>query len=170
MKLLGNFVRRVVNEQGEMEVTFSLHDYHFKQQALELEKKPYNLDIKEIKGKRTLQQNAYIWALIHEIDRAINGHRSDEMSIYCNLIEMSNIRVIPLETIEAAKPELEKSFRVVREVERRKSIKGTDTVVYKCYFGTSVFDKEEMSRFIDNLLDHATEEGIDIAYYDRVLR
>lgn len=170
MKIIANYIRRVVNEQGEMEITFSLRDYHFKRQAQSLENIPYSIEIKEVKGKRTLQQNAYIWALIHEIDLAINGHKSDEMSIYCNLIEMSNIQVVPLETIEAAKPELEKTFRVVKEIERRKSIKGADTVVYKCYFGTSHFNKEEMSRFIENLLDYAQEVGVETAYYDKVLR
>lgn len=128
------------------------------------------VEIKRPKDKRTLEQNRLIWLIIGLIDKRINGYFSDEMSIYCSLIRQAKIKTQYFETLEAAKGHLEEVYRVVEEIERRVSEKGIETVLYRCYIGTSKFTKEEMSDFIEVLINRAYQEGLDIHHYEETLR
>ncbi|MDO4721620.1 MAG: hypothetical protein Q4A78_13230 [Peptostreptococcaceae bacterium] len=128
------------------------------------------VEIRRPKDKRSLEQNRLIWRIIGLIDRKINGYFSDEMNLYCSLIRQAKIKTHYFETLEAAKGHLEEVYRVVEEVERRVSEKGTKTVLYRCYIGTSKFTKEEMSDFIEVLINRAYQEGIDVHHYEDTLR
>lgn len=128
------------------------------------------VEIKRPKDKRSLEQNRLMWRVLHMIDQKINGYQSDEWSIYCNLIKQARIKTDFLMTLEAARGKLERLYRVVEEVERRTSEKGVEMVVYRCYPGTSDFTKEEMSDFIEALIDRAYREGLDIHHYEDTLR
>lgn len=127
------------------------------------------VEIKRPKDKRTLQQNAYIWEIIGQIDAKVNGYMSDINSIYKNILQEAKIKCLYMQTTEKAKSILEQNFRVVEEVERRFTDKG-ESVLYRCYFGTSQFDKTEMSNFIETLINTAYEHGIDVYNYEDVLR
>lgn len=123
------------------------------------------LEIKRQKDKRTLKQNRYIWLIISMIDEKINGYCSDEMNIYCQIIEQAKIKTDYIQTLEGAKKRLEDIYRVVKEIEKR-----GNSVLYRCYLGTSQFTKEEMIRFIEVLINRAYQEGIDVYQYERLLR
>lgn len=123
------------------------------------------LEIKHQKDKRTLKQNRYIWLIISMIDEKINGYCSDEMNIYCQIIEQAKIKTDYIQTLEGAKKRLEDIYRVVKEVEKR-----GNSVLYRCYLGTSQFTKEEMTRFIEVLINRAYQEDIDVLQYERLLR
>ena len=123
------------------------------------------LEIKRQKDKRTLKQNRYIWLIISMIDEKINGYCSDEMNIYCQIIEQAKIKTDYIQTLEAAKPRLEDVYRVVKEVEKR-----GNSVLYRCYLGTSQFTKEEMTRFIEVLINRAYQEDSDVLQYESLLR
>ena len=47
-----------------------------------------------------------------------------------------------------------------------KTDKGQELTKFLLYKGTSQFNTEEMSRFIDALLDYAIESGVDVREYD----
>lgn len=123
------------------------------------------LEIKRQKDKRTLKQNRYIWLIISMIDEKINGYCSDEMNIYCQIIEQAKIKTDYIQTLEGAKKRLEDIYRVVKEVEKR-----GNSVLYRCYLGTSQFTKEEMTRFIEVLINRAYQEDIDVLQYESLLR
>lgn len=128
-----------------------------------------SVEIKRPRDKRTLKQNAYIWEIISQIDRRLNGFNSDEFSIYKQILKEAKIKSVYIQTVEEAKRDLEGLFRYVEEVERRSSEKG-DSVLFRCYYGTSKFTKEEMARFIEALIDRAYQEGIDVYHYEEVLK
>ena len=131
--------------------------------------KLYVVDIKEFKSKRSLEQNGLMWGLIDKVNKTINGFRAtkqSELEIYCQLIEMAQIKRELVATIPEAKPTLESTFRVVREVGKLKTDKGQELTKFLLYKGTSQFNTEEMSRFIDALLDYAIESGVDVREYD----
>lgn len=128
------------------------------------------IEIKRPKDKRTIQQNRYIWEIISQIDKKINGYASDEWSIYKSLVQEAKIKTLYFETVPEAKSALEATFRVVEEHEHRTSAKGVETVVFRCYFGTSHFTKEEMANFIEVLINRAYKEGIDVYQYEQILR
>lgn len=123
------------------------------------------LEIKRQKDKRTLKQNRYIWLIISMMDEKINGYCSDEMNIYCQIIEQAKIKTDYIQTLEGAKKRLEDIYRVVKEVEKR-----GNSVLYRCYLGTSQFTKEEMTRFIEVLINRAYQEDIDVLQYESLLR
>ena len=161
-----------INYIVERNITITLsNNCDIKKIKTDIEKdKEYLIKIEDIKSKRTLQQNKYIWEIISQIDKKINGYMSDEMSIYISLIKQAKIKTVYIETVEEAKKELLKVFRYVEDIEDRVSSKGIKTVLYRCYYGTSKFDKKEMTDFIECLINYAYEVGIDIYGYEQMLR
>lgn len=131
--------------------------------------KLYVISVSEFKNKRSLEQNKLMWELINQINLKLNGWKADkesEMEIYCQLIELAQIKRDLVATIEQARPTLEQSFRVVKEVGTMKAENGVELKKYLLYKGTSQFNTEEMSRFIDQLLDYAEKVGIDTREYE----
>lgn len=129
--------------------------------------KEYKIQITEVKSKRTLQQNKYMWKLIHAIAKAT---REESYDVYCNIIKMAKIETVFIQTIPEAVEKLRENetFRVVVERDKRKSPKGVDMVVVEGYFGTSTFDVKEMNEFIEQMLDYASTVGVDLSEYGDV--
>ena len=129
--------------------------------------KEYRLTIREWRESRSSSQNRLLWAIIHDITTKQSGHATEEATsdVYKRLIKEARIQTEFYETVERAKSGLEKAFRVIEERQRRTSEKGVETVVYECYWGSSHFDTEEMSRFIEATLDMAEKAGINTLRY-----
>ena len=127
----------------------------------------YRITIKEWRESRSSRQNRLLWAIIHDITTKQSGYATEEATsdVYKRLIKEARIQTEFYETVERAKSGLEKAFRVIEERQRRTSEKGVETVVYECYWGSSHFDTEEMSRFIEATLDMAEKAGINTLRY-----
>lgn len=130
--------------------------------------KDYKLEITEIKSKRSLRQNALMWTVIHKIATKI-GMTDDE--VYCNIIEMANLKAVYLQTVPMAKVDLLKVFRVVQEAEThiRTSENGIETQVYKCYYGTSKYDTSEMNEIIEQTLAYAHKCEVDVREFENTI-
>lgn len=131
---------------------------------LELDKE-YSMEIKEVRSHRTLQQNKYMWALIHEIAHHENMNQS-EIEVYTLALEEANAKYIYLLGTPDVEDELKKNFRAVRVV--RPTIEnGKEFIVYKCFIGTSKMDTKEMTKVVDIIIAWAEELGIetDEKYY-----
>jgi len=128
---------------------------------LEIEpNKEYVLELKEVRSKRTLQQNKYMWALIHRIA----DHESmqmNEIEIYTSALEEANAKYIYLLGIAEAENELRKNFRAVKVV-RPTYENGKEYIVYKCFVGSSKLDTKEMKKLLDIIIGWAEELGIEI--------
>lgn len=121
--------------------------------------KDYIFEIKEIKSKRSLQQNKYMWALIHELSHQENMNNT-EVEIYTLALEEANSKYIYLLGTPEAEEELRKNFRAVKVV--RPTIEnGKEFIVYKCFIGTSKMDTKEMTKVLDIIIAWAEELGID---------
>ena len=121
--------------------------------------KDYIFEIKEIKSKRSLQQNKYMWALIHELSHHENMNNT-EVEIYTLALEEANSKYIYLLGTPEAEEELRKNFRAVKVV--RPTIEnGKEFIVYKCFIGTSKMDTKEMTKVLDIIIAWAEELGID---------
>lgn len=129
--------------------------------------KEYRLTIREWRESRSAKQNRLLWTIIRDIDLIQSGRSTEESisEIYKRLIKEARIQTVFFQTIERSREALDKTFRVVEERERRISENGAETVVYECYWGSSHFDTEEMSRFIDATLDMAEKAGINTLRY-----
>lgn len=131
---------------------------------LELDKE-YSMEIKEVRNHRTLQQNKYMWALIHEIAHHESMNQS-EVEVYTLALEEANAKYIYLLGTPEVEDELKKNFRAVRVV--RPTIEnGKEFIVYKCFIGTSKMDTKEMTKVVDIIIAWAEELGIetDEKYY-----
>ena len=164
MKLIGKYIRRSLNENNNVEITFELPNYGSKAQSDELEKTTYMLDIREPKSQRSLNQNALMWELIGEISMKISGTHNDDESIYANCLEMAGAKIEYMACSPDALDSVKKCFRATKEIERRKTDKG-EMVVLKAYIGSSKMTVAEMSKLIDCVIDYAEQNGVNTDYY-----
>ena len=121
--------------------------------------KEYVLELKEYKSKRTLQQNKYMWSLIH----LIANHESmqmNEVEIYISALEEANAKYIYLLGVSEAENELRKNFRAVKVV-RPTYENGKEFIVYKCFVGSSKLNTKEMKKLLDIIIAWAEELGIE---------
>ncbi|QIK70865.1 hypothetical protein G7062_11410 [Erysipelothrix sp. HDW6C] len=165
MKLIGK-LRDFFFTDKDIVVTFTIGRQYWKSLNKIDKERLLDISINDKKSQRTLEQNRMIWALIHEIDKHENGStdKGSEMELYKNLIKNARIQIDYLQGLEQTKESLSKVYRVVEIIERRTTDKA-DTVVFGCYRGTSQFDKEEMSIFIEVVLSYAEQIGLGTTYY-----
>ena len=134
------------------------------------EDKVYSIDIKEAKNQRTIQQNKYLWALLSEIDKRVNGFRSnDEWNIYIDALERTGAKYEYIVCVKEAEEMLKQSFRAIRFV-KHVDVNGREGNMYKCYYGSSKMNTKEFALLIETVLDMAEEVGIETAYYENLLR
>lgn len=121
--------------------------------------KEYVLELREVRSKRTLQQNKYMWALIHKI-AAHESQNMDEVEVYSLALEQANAKYIYVKALPEAEDILRKSFRAVRVV-RPDYENEREFVIYKCFVGSSKLDTKEMAKLLDIIIAWADELGIE---------
>jgi hypothetical protein len=171
MKALGKYLRYAFNEQGKIELTLLLNNKSSIRAISKLDKGiEYDISIAEFKSKRTLRQSRYMWALIGEIALEMN-YDNDTLGVYTQLIRQyglpfEHIGLIPSAVDKMLKTDKNNSgiFRIMDLVDERDGYN-----MYKCYYGTSSYSKEEMIVLIDGVLALAVKCGIDTEYWQSVL-
>ena len=121
--------------------------------------KTYNLELKEIKTKRSLQQNKLMWSLIRKIASHDDMQQEPE-EIYISALEEANLKCTYLLAPKEAEDELKRNFRAVKVV-RPEQYKGRDMIVYKCFLGSSKLNTKEMSQLIEIIKYWAEDLGIE---------
>ena len=119
--------------------------------------KVYICEIKELKSKRSLEQNKLLWKLIHRI--AKETYQDDE-DVYCAVLERADALSDYVITAVDMADDLRKSFRGVKFI-RMQEVNGKDCFVYKVYLGSSKMNTAEMSELIDITMQVCSELGID---------
>ena len=167
MIVLSGKLDRVLRTTDFTIVSFTIPNYQANY-LKELTDELYTIEIKKPKSRKTLAQNNYAWQLMTEIARELAIYPSPD-DVYKQVVQMAKIKTVFLESLNDEKviDGLRKTFRLVEIKEERLSVKGKETVMLECYWGMSNFDKEEMQRFIDVLLNYASEVGIDVSWYER---
>lgn len=113
-------------------------------------------EITRIKDKKTLQQNRYMWELISQIAQKQN---QDEMEVYCQALQEANAKYTWLEGLPEIKEKLLQVYRAV-QITRYEERFGKQFAIFKCYEGTSKYDKKEMMELIEIVERWAEELGI----------
>lgn len=117
-----------------------------------------DFEVVKEKSRRTLSANAYCWSLCHRIAMEV-GLTKEE--IYREAVR----RVGPfaqLLTAHSAAPEFIRRWKSngtgwdVDVVD-----KGPDGILLHAYYGSSVYDKREMSRLLDLLIQDAKSVGVE---------
>jgi len=127
--------------------------------------KDYVIDIREVRHPRTLQQNKFMWALIHRIADHEDMNQT-EIEIYASALEEANAKYVYLLGTKEAENELRKNFRAVKVV-RPTLENGKEFIVYKCFIGSSKLNTKEMKKLLDIIISWAEELDIetDEKYY-----
>lgn len=126
-----------------------------------------DIEVKKHREKRSLDANAYFWVLAERLAKAVStkGTRPvTSLDIYREYIkDVGAFEYIPIKT-EAVIRWCEiweaKGQGWICEVQSEcKRTPGYTTV--KCYYGSSVYDKEQMARLIDLLVADCNDNGIE---------
>lgn len=136
--------------------------------------KRYEVDIKEYKSKRSLEQNRYLWLLITEIAKKENGGIANQDNItatYCNLLEKANAKFDFILCPQNAIKEFKKRFRAIR-INGTYTIENVEYMQLQVFYGSSTMNTKEMSNLIDCVLDYAYEVGIEDIdnYWQEILK
>ena len=162
MKIIANYTRKLIDDKGNIEITFTVDNWAFKRNVNDLTKQPYSLEIKVPKSKRSIDQNRLLWEIIGQISKAIN---IDDMDIYCQLIEMAGAKYDYLMVLPEAVDRLKKAYRavkVLKDIEHN----GKLFKAVKAFYGSSTMNTQEMTELINITLDYAAQSGIDISFYE----
>lgn len=164
------YIRKITTEEGRTEITLELNSYMDNQVVSQLEKGSlYRLKWTEVKSKRTIQQNSYLWALIHDISVERNSERAtsdDDWDIYLEALERAQAKFEIVAIRPEGIPMLKEAYRCVRELNRFTTEKGVEMAQCKVFYGSSKMDISEMAKLLDTVIMMAQEQGIELKSYD----
>ena len=170
MKVIGKFKDMLQDYSGNGIASFIIHSVIHREMIKELDPtKEYSIEINEIRSKRSLQQNKYMWALLHEIDVEMNGRPTDEMDIYIMCLEKANAKFEYIGCLPEAEQKLREAFRAVKFI-KKIDLNGKEGNMYKVFLGSSKMDVKEMNLLIDTIIDLAEQLGIETEYWRKVLQ
>ena len=124
------------------------------------EGKAYMLEIKEHRAKRSLDANAYCWALIDKLSQVL--HISKEQIYRLAIKDIGGVSITSCLKSEAVEmfTKAWTSHGMGWQVETFPSkIEGCTNVT--AYYGSSVYDTAQMSRLIDSIVAECQEQGIE---------
>ena len=124
------------------------------------------IKVDEKRNKRTLDQNALMWALLTIYAEEDNGGRTGGTlpeDVYYRMIDKYG-KATFLMTLPEAESELKKVYRVVKKVDVR-NYDGQELIIYKCYCGSSKYTTKEMTNLIDGIFDELAKLGISEKNY-----
>lgn len=111
-------------------------------------------EIKEYHKKRSLNANAYVWALIGKIADVL---RSSKDEIYLEMLKKYGQSEIVSVLSDINVTGYFKYFEEIATVK----LQGKNFTHYKVFKGTSEYNTAEMAVFIDGVISEADELGID---------
>jgi len=143
-------------------------------QPIELNDGRYDVDIREIRSKRSLDQNAMLWGIICEISKSQYGDLSEKENIYLQLLEMAGAKYTILTLSKEAYEDKALDaygIRNYREVGRGFNPDGKEFVSVIAFYGSSTMNTKEMTQLIDATIRYATNCGVrvDEEYWKGVL-
>lgn len=162
MKLSGRPVSRAMSYDGKPMVTFEFNRVKDVNDLIKLDfKLDYNIDIKK-GGSRSILQNNLMWAIITDICKVMYGRITEEnrWEVYTYGIEQAGVEYEDYEVKREAIKIMQRGCRASRIIEEYE-----DTVIIRCFTGSSRFNKKEMGELIDWFLDYAAKSNIPIIDY-----
>lgn len=162
MRFKGFYGRMATAENGDLEFTLLVKGNAdiavAKRTANELKtkNKKFLFEVKEDRAKRSLNANAYLWALLDQMANALNTSKDE---VYLQMLEYYGVF-----TYLAVKPSVVdrvmQEWRIVRNLGEA-TVNGKKAIQLQCYFGSSTYDTKEMSRLLDGVVSEAKLLGIE---------
>lgn len=152
-------IRRMTDEEGNIEVTFLVKGYANKLAVSELKKDlDYRIQLAEISSKRSNEQNKLLWLLLHEISEKL--HQSDE-DTYINALELAEAKFEYVACLPEAEHILTNNYRAVKLMNSFEH-NGRTFNQYRVYDGSSKMNTKEMGKLLDTVIQMAVELDIPV--------
>lgn len=166
-KLIGNFIRKSRNEDGNLEITFELTKPIYESYAQTLEKGEYSVIIDSVKHLRTLKQNDLMWGLIGDICSNENASHRDTWDMYCEFLRMAKQKYTYVLVVKEGYNDLcvAHGVRAVQALGTETRDNGKEFIKCRVFIGSSRMSTKEMGNLIDCILDYAEQLGISTQYY-----
>ena len=122
--------------------------------------KRYTVTIKEWREKRSLDANAFAWTLMNRIADKLNmGVRELYRHYIPDIPDNSQVICVPTEAVEKLRTGWEHNGIGWCSDVLKSKLPGCTNVVL--YYGSSTFDKKQMGRLIDLIIEDCKQLGIE---------
>lgn len=118
-----------------------------------------NISIGKERHKRSLDANAYAWVLMQKIAEKVG---TDKWSVYLECLKRYSRAFTHIIVKESAVPRMKELYRECVDL-GEVTVNGQTGHQLQVYFGSSTFDKKEMSVFIDGIIEECRQLGIPTA-------
>ena len=156
--MIGRLCDMVRNRAGEWVISFSTPE-DFREDFDSLMDKEVKVEIKRFNRKRSLDANAYAWVLIDKIAQKTGIRKSE---VYRNTIREIGGVSTTVCVLDKAVERLKSSWQAHglgwQAEEQDSKLEGCKNVTL--YYGSSVYDSEQMSALISILVQDAESLGI----------
>jgi hypothetical protein len=158
MIIKANDIRLQYNEAGGAELVLSCTSKPDISEAKEViaKGKALSVEIKQHRQKRSLDSNAYAWAMINEIGNVL---RMSKDEVYLMMLKRYGQSAI-ISVQDIAVETLRKTVKYYEEIGEA-TLNGKHFKHFKVYAGSSEYDTREMSIFIDGIVSEAKDLGIE---------
>ena len=131
-----------------------------RQFVLRQKDKPYSVEVKEKREKRSLDANAYFWKLISDLAEAVGSTKEELYLRYVK--DFGPFRDFVLTEDEA------KTFRTAWSMlgsgwptEQVDFTPDGEKVIVRAYYGSSTYNTRQMSRLIDSVVEDCKAVGVE---------
>ena len=146
-----------INEQRDL---LEGYDELFSKEKISIELKPF-------KEKRSLNANAYLWKLIGELAAVLNLGNEEVYRHYIR--EMGIYDVLPVRNDSIQRfCEAWKKQGIGWIAEPMRDSKLVGYVNLMCFYGSSVYDKSEFSRILNQVVEDCKAQGIQTEPQERI--
>lgn len=156
MKLIGKVTSVAKTLKGKPLVTFEFDST----EALELTDDQLSVEIKKYKPKRSLDANSFAWVLMSRIAEKLGKPRAEIYRSYIK--EIGSFSVVNVKDEAVLKLREGWEHNGLGWVTDTIPSKNGRTVVIM-HYGSSTYDSEQMSKFIDLVVQDCKELGIETA-------
>lgn len=123
--------------------------------------KKYTCILKEFRKKRSLDANAYMWTLVGQVAAAVLATPEEVYRSYIRDIG-GNYEVFPVRNDAVEKfPDIWERNHIGWFADNLGESKFEGYTNFRCYYGSSVYDTQQMSRLIDAVIQDCKELGIE---------
>lgn len=145
----------------KQKLTFEI-DGDFRTQYDELKGKDLDISVKVFRQKRSLDQNSYAWVLIGKIADKLRASKDD---VYLTMLKRyGQGGVIKVQ------PQNEQAIlSAIKYYEPHEKLYTDSDKYYRIWAGSSGYNTEEMTIFLDGIISEAKEMGIETMTPDELL-
>lgn len=168
MDIRGKLLNITFDEEGNPILTFVIPKWFFPL-IQDFKGKEVNIEIKSFKQKRSLDANAYAWALIDKLAEKTGISKYDIYREYIkNIGGVSTTICVQERFAERIAKDWERNGKGWQAEIVDSKIKGCKNIV--CYEGSSEFDSSQMHRLIELIVQDCKEQGIETETPDEIAR